>query len=186
MTFGLVFRPLGLPAVIGVASVALVAACSPAPTPPPPTRVPVALAPIEVMGVGEFRQGTTSADDLVIRFTELENDAIPRGPGAFELVLTDSAGTLDAVSFRGTPTLAAPGSLGVTATLTRSNVLTVQIVDSDTLNIEPVTIEGLALSARVSASTGPLVLTIGGCSGSLAGCASSDVLASPGTVVAGS
>jgi hypothetical protein len=85
--------------------------------------------------------------------------------------------------FTRAPELTAPGSLGVSATLTRSNVLTVQIVDSDTFNVEQVTIGGLAISAAASAPAGPLSLAIAACTGSLAGCAASDLLGSPGTVV---
>lgn len=168
-------------AVMGFA----IAACNPAPT-PSPAPLPLSLAPIEVTGVGDLRQGTTSPDDLLIRVTELENDSILPGAGAFELVLTDNVGGQDAVVFTGTPTITAPGSLGATATLTRSNVLTIQIVDSDSFNIEQLTISGLSLSAAASAPVGALSLTIRGCTASLAGCAASGVLASPGTVVAAS
>ncbi len=159
-------------------------ACDPAPTPSVAPSAAVSLSPIEVTGVGEVRQGTTSTDDLVIRVTELANDSIPRGAGAFELVLADSAGGQDAVVFTGNPTITAPGSLGTTASLTGGNVLTVQIVDSDTFNVEQLTIEGLRLSASASAPAGALTLSIVGCTGSLAGCAAHDGLASPGTVVA--
>ena len=179
-------RDLWLVVALGIVAIAVAVAYNLAPTPPPPP-VPtpaVALAPIEVIGVGELNQGRTSADDLLIRITELDNAAIPRGPGQFELVLTDSAGAATAVSFAGTPTLTAPGSLGVIATLSGSNVLRLEIVDSDPLNIEQVTIEGLAISASTSAPLGALALTVAGCTGSLAGCAANTDLDSPGTVIA--
>lgn len=165
---------------------AVLVACDPAPTPSPTAPAAVSLAPIEVTSVGEVRQGTTSTDDLLIRVTEVENDSILPGTGAFELVLTDSAGGEDAVVFTGTPSVTAPGSLGATASLTRSNVLTVQIVYSDSFNIEQMTIGGLRLSASASAPVGALDLTIGGCTAAFAGCAASNVLASPGSVVAAS
>lgn len=161
----------------------LVGACSPAPTPPPATPLRVSLGPIEVIGVGELGRGATSSDDLVIRLTELANDSIRPGAGSLDLVMTDSAGTGDAVSFTGTPSIFAPGSLGVTAHLTRGNMLTIEIVDSDPLNIEPMTIEGLRLVASTSAALGKVNLSVSGCSGSLAGCTADSGLASPGTVI---
>jgi hypothetical protein len=166
-----------------LAVVTLLAACTPAPTPRPATPPPVVFAPIEVIGIGDLAQGETSEESLVIRITEIEADSIPRGPGSFDLVLADSAGGTDEVVFTRAPELTAPGSLGVTARLSRSNVLTVEIVDSDTFNVEQVTIAGLAISAAASAPTGPLSLEIAACSGSLAGCAASDLLGSPATVV---
>jgi hypothetical protein len=180
--FHLGFRPLVF-ALIAV--VTFIAGCNPAPTPPPPSAA-IALEPIEVIGVGDVRPGATSESTIVIRVTELETASIPRGPGTFELVLSDSGGGGDAVSFWGAPTVVAPGSLGVTAVVTRSNVLTVEIVDSDTFNIEQLTIEGLQLRASESAPAGALGLRVGACSGSLAGCTADPDLASPGSVVASS
>jgi hypothetical protein len=176
-------RSLGRSLAVAVVAVVAVVGCNSAPTPPPPTPVPIVFAPIEVTGIGEVRQGTASGDELVVRLTELEGDSLPAGPGAFELTLTDSAGGRDAVSFRGTPTLLGPGSLGATATLTRSNILTVQIVDTDTFNIEQLSIGGLRISAAATAPVGDLGLTIDACTRSLAGCAATNVLASPGSVV---
>jgi hypothetical protein len=175
-------RDIRTAALLFAAAIVLIAACSPKPTPPPPP--PVALAPIEVVGVGDLEQGATSDEALVIRVTELEADSIAVGPGSFDLVLADSAGGLDTVVFTETAELTAPGSLGVTARLVRGNVLTVEIVDSDTFNVEQVTIRGLALSAAASTPPGPLTLTVDGCAGSLAGCTANDLLGSPGTIVA--
>ena len=114
--------------------------------------------------------------------TELEIDSLPGGAGAFQLTLSDSTGGKDAVSFVGTPTVTAPGSLGATATVTRSNVITIEIVDSDTINLEPLTIGGLRLRASGTAPVGALSLTIDACSGSLGGCSAMNVLPSPGTI----
>lgn len=177
-------RPPGAPYLAALAAVALIVGCSPAPTPPPSPPPPIVFAPVEVVGVGDILPGTTSDDELVVRLTELESDSLPRGAGAFELTLVDSDGTSDTVSFTGTATLAAPGSLGVTAVLTRNNVLAVEVVDTDTFNIEQMTIAGLRISASATAPVGPLTFTIDACSGSLAGCAATNALASPGAVVA--
>ena len=169
-------------AVVGVPTLA---GCTPAPTPPPSVPVPVALAPIEVVAVGDVRQGATSDAELVIRITELESDSLPRGPGEFQLTLTDSAGSPDGVSFTGTSVVVAPGSLGATADLTSNDVLTIRVVDTDTFNVEQMTISGLRISASTTAPVGALALTIGACSGTLAGCGKDSVLPPPGTVVAG-
>jgi hypothetical protein len=176
-------RSLGRPLAVLVVAVVAVVGCNSVPTPPPPTPPPIVFAPIEVTGVGEVRQGTTSGGELLVRLTELEADSLPSGLGAFELTLTDSAAGQDAVSFSGTPTLLGPGSLGATAALTRSNVLTVQVVDTDTFNVEQLSIEGLRVRAAAVAPVGALILTIDACTGSLAGCAADRILASPGSVV---
>ncbi len=172
---------LRLVLVVGIAAVA---GCSPAPTTPPSVSVPVALAPLEVIGVGDVRQGPTSDADLVIRITELENDALTRGPGEIQVTMTDSTGAREHVSFTGTSAVVAPGSLGATVDLTSSNVLTIRVVDTDTFNVEQITISGLRLSASATAPLGALGLSIGACSGSLAGCATNSTLSPAGTVVA--
>lgn len=179
MTFTPVSLLPGARYLAAIAAGALIVGCSPAPTPPP-----IVFAPVEVVGVGDILQGTTSDDELVVRLTELAPDSLPRGAGAFELTLVDSAGTSDSASFMGTAKLTAPGSLGVTAELTRINVLTVEVVDTDPFNIEQMTIAGLRIGASPTAPVGPLTLTIDACSGSLAGCAATNALASPGAVVA--
>lgn len=177
-------RPPDRAILVAVAAVALIGGCTPAPTPPPSSPPPIVFAPIEVVGVGDVLRGTTSDDEVVVRLTELEPDSLPRGAGAFELTLVDSAGRRDSASFTGTATVTAPGSLGATAVLTRNNVLTVEVVDTDTFNIEQMTIAGLRISASATAPVGPLTLTIDACSGSLAGCAATNALPSPGAVVA--
>jgi hypothetical protein len=158
--------------------------CADIPPPSLPTRPPVAFLPVELTGVGDVKLGGVSGNTLVLQFTEATPTAILAGPGSLQVTLTDGAGSSDTVGFTGTASLASPGSLGVSATLTRSNVLTVNIVDSDSMNIEPITITGLGISTGPTAALGPINAVIGGCSGSLAGCVASNVLASPGNVVA--
>jgi hypothetical protein len=170
--------------VAGLGILVSVVGCSNNPTPPPPTRPPVALGPVEVTGVGDVAQGGHSANELVLRFTEASPAAIRVGPGSFQVTLTDHAGLPDTLGFTGTPSIEAPGSLGASATLTRRNVLTVSIVDSDSFNIEPITITGLAIFATPTAALGSINAVISGCAGSLAGCTAANVLASPGSVVA--
>ena len=172
---------------IGLALVGIlvgIAGCTDNPLPSLPTRPPVAFVPVELTGVGDVRQGGVSPATLVLRFTEPTPTAILAGPGSLQVTLTDSAGSSDTVGFTSSPLLEAPGSLGVTATLTRSNVLTMSIVDSDSINIESVTITGLAIFTGPTAALGPINAVIGGCAGSLAGCVASNVLVSPGNVVA--
>ena len=60
----------------------------------------------------------------------------------------------------------------------------VSIVASDTLNVEPITISGLGISASSTAAIGSMKAELDGFSGSLASGVAGDVLASPGSVVA--
>jgi hypothetical protein len=64
-------------------------------------------------------------------------------------------------------------------------VLKVSIVGSDSLNIEPITVTGLGISASPEAALGPINATVGAFSGSLAGGVANSVLTSPGTIVSG-
>ena len=176
-------RPARL--ALGGASLAiLVVACSTAPTPPPVTRPPVALATVAVTGVGNVARSGDSATDLVLQFTEVGNATITAGAGSLQVTLTDQAGLPGTITFIGSPAVLAPGSLGATAALTAPSVLTVSIVDSDTLNIEQMTITGLGIRAGSGAALGPINAVIGGCAGSLVGCTAANVLTSPGSVVA--
>jgi hypothetical protein len=143
----------------------------------------VAIGPVIVTGVGDVAQGATSANGLVLMFTELSPPAIGAGPGSLWVILTDQAGRAGNVTFTGTPSIAAPGSLGATATLSAPTVLTINIVDSDPLNIESMTITGLGISATSIAAVGPINASIAGCTGSLAGCTATSVLPSPGSIV---
>ncbi len=168
----------------GLGILVCVAGCISDPTPPPPTRPPIALAPVEVTAVGEIAQDGESAAALVLRFTEVANAAITAGSGSLQVTLTDHAGLPDTLGFTGTPSIEAPGSLGASATLSRANVLTISIVDSDSFNIEQITITGLGIKASASAALGAINAAVSGCAGSLAGCTASNVLLSPGSVVA--
>jgi hypothetical protein len=152
----------------------------PAPTPTPPQ----AFGPVEVSGVGDVPQGGSSSSTLVLRFTEPAVNAIPDAPGSFAVTLTDAAGAGTTLGFIGTPTIDAPGSLGVTVELAAPNVLTISIVASDQMNIEPITVTGLGISASGTAALGPLRAIIGDFEGSLAGGVANPDLPSPGTVIA--
>ena len=168
----------------GLGVLVFIVGCIDTPRPPPPTRPPVALGPVEVTGVGDVAQGGVSANTLVLRFIETSPVAIAAGSGSFQLTLTDHAGLPDTLGFTGTPSIEGPGSLGATAVLTKRSVLTVSIVDSDSFNIEAITITGLAISASPSAALGAINAVVSGCAGSLAGCTATNVLTSPGSVVA--
>jgi hypothetical protein len=163
----------------------IVAACANDPSPTPPTRAPIALGPVELTGVGAVPRAGVSPRSLVLRFTEIAPTTIMRGPGSVQVTLTDQAGVPGTVSFTGNPSIVAPGSLGATATVTRPNVLMVNIVDSDPLNIEQISIEDLTISASSDAALGPINAVVSRCTGSLDGCTASNVLPSPGEVVAG-
>lgn len=161
---------------------ALLTACSPAPTPTPSPSPPVALLPPEITGVGAIPAGQTSLTGMSIRLTEAGADTILHGPGTIVITLTDANGATDTLSMTGAFEIVAPGSLGVTATLPASNVLLVEIVDSDTFNVEQVTISGLRLAVSPDAAPGDIRATITECTGSLAGCAADRELPSPGAV----
>jgi hypothetical protein len=118
-----------------------------------------------------------------LSFNEASVAAIAPGPGSFEVTLSDSAGSGATLSFTGTPSTAnSPGSLGASASVS-GNLLTVQVRGSDTLNVEPIIVTGLAIAASSTAAPGPIVATMGAFTGSLAGGATDVVLVSPGSVV---
>lgn len=163
----------------------------PAPTAPPtpaptPTPTPqLVFGEVGVTAVGSVPRGGASGTTLVLRFTEPSVDAITNAAGSFTVTLTDHAGVGTTLVFTGTPSLDAPGSLGASAELVASNVLKVSIVASDRVNIEPITVTGLGISASPEAALGSINATLGAFSGSLAGGMANVVLPSPGTVVAG-
>ena len=163
----------------------VLAACSSTPTPQPtpqPTAAPPAIASVTVAGVGTIPRGGSSGTMLTLSFNEASVAAIGRGPGSFDVTLKDSAGSTTTVTFTGTPSTAkSPGSLGASASVS-GNVLTVRILDSDTVNIEPIIVTGLGIAASSTAASGPIATTMGSFTGSLAGGAGNDVLASPGSV----
>jgi hypothetical protein len=163
-----------------IAALAL-AACTSAPTPQPTPARP-AFGTVTVAGAGTIHRGGSSGLTLTLSFNEASVAAIGRGPGSFEVTLTDSAGSTSTVTFTGTPSTAkSPGSLGASAPVS-GNVLTVRILDSDTVNIEPNIVTGLGIAASSTAAIGSTMATMRGFTGSLAGGATSDLLASPGSV----
>lgn len=151
---------------------------------PTPTAGPVFTAP-GVVSVGLISRGTSSGRTLVLQFLEPSIDAIPNAPGSFRVTLTDQAGNGSTVSFVGEPLVSAPGSLGATAILEAPNVLMISIEASDTINVEPITISGLGIQAASAAAVGPVHAGLDSFTGSLASGATSNVVASPGTVIAG-
>jgi hypothetical protein len=156
-------------------------ACTATPTPQPTAAHP-AFANVTVAGVGAIQRGGSSAATLTLSFNEASVAAIGRGSGSFEVTLSDNAGSGATVSYLGIASTAkSPGSLGASATVS-GNLLTVQILDSDTVNIEPIIVTGIGIVASSLAALGPIEATMGGFTGSLAGGATNDVLVSPGSV----
>ena len=157
------------------------------PTPGPTfTATPIAGPVFDspgVVSVGLISRGTASGQTLRLELVEPSVGAIPDAPGALRVTLKDHGGNGSTVAFVGTPSVAAPGSLGATATLVMPNVLMVTIVASDGLNIESITITGLGIEAREEAAIGPLVAEVGDFDGSLSGGLTRDVLPSPGSVI---
>lgn len=162
---------------------------TPPPTPPPvPTQTatpaPV-FATVQVSGVGQIVQGRSSPETLVLQLTESSDAAIPDAPGSFWVTLTDHAGDGSTVAFGGAPVFAGPDSLGATAALVAPNILQISIVASDVHNVESIRITGLGISASSGAAVGAIHGELSHFTGSLAGGATSNVLASPGVVIAG-
>jgi hypothetical protein len=144
--------------LLAVAGLVL-AACTSTPTPQPtvaptpqPTVGPPAFSSMTVAGVGTIQRGGSSGTTLTLSFNEASVATIGPGPGSFEVTLTDGAGSTTTLTFIGTPSAAkSPGSLGASAAVS-GNVLTVKIVDSDTVNIEPVIVTGLGIAASSTGS----------------------------------
>lgn len=166
--------PIGTPAATAAAAPSVTAT---------PILGPV-FGPPGVVSVGLISRGSNSALTLEIEFVETSADAIPDAPGAFRVSISDDEGSGSTVAFVGTPSVSAPGSLGATVTLAGPNVLEVAIVASDTINVEPITISGLGISATSTAAIGPVTARLGDFSGSLEGGSASDLLPSPGSVIA--
>ena len=190
---------VGFLVLTAVALVALVPRPEPAPSAPPEATVapspspPIPTATIRrpafgspsVHGVGTVARGATSDQTLVLQFTESDKDAIPRGPGSFRVILSDHAGDGSTVDFAGTPSIVAPGSLGALASITSPNVLWITIEDSDTYNVEQLTIKGLGIRASSTAAIGRVDAKLGEFSGSLAFGLEGEVVLSVASVVAG-
>jgi hypothetical protein len=140
---------------------------------------------IAVTGVGDIPRGGRSAATLVLHMAEPDPAAIPNGPGSFLVTLTDHAGAGSTLTLTGTPSIYAPGSLGVRVDRQAGNVLRVTIQGSDPRNIEPIVISGLGIDVAATAALGPMSAVASGFEGSLAGGVAMDTLPSPGTVVAG-
>ena len=159
---------------------------SPTPVPSPsatPYSGPVLEAP-DVVSVGLISRDSSSAATVVLKFLEIREDALRNGPGSFLVTLADRDVEASTITFVGTPTLVAPGSLGATVTLAAPNVLMISIVASDPLNVESMTISGLGISATATAAIGPVTAEGSGFTGSLATGWGSKDLPSPGSVVA--
>jgi hypothetical protein len=137
-----------------------------------------------VVAVGLVARGSSSSLALRLDLVEADEGAIPNGPGSFRVTLLDSAGSGTTVAFVGVPSVFAPGSLGVDVALAAPNVLLLTIEASDPLNVEPITISGLGISATSAAAVGPVAAEAGGFTGSLDRALARTTLPSPGTVTA--
>jgi len=156
---------------------------TPAPTPTPTPQL--VFGEVGITAVGNVPRGGASGTTLVLRFTESSVDAIPNMAGSFTVTLSDLAGVGTTLAFTGSPSIDAPGSLGVSAELVAGNVLRISIVASDTLNIEQITVTGLGVGASGDAVVGPIMAIVGDFTGAFAAGVANETLPSPGTVVAG-
>jgi hypothetical protein len=153
---------------------------------PTPTPTPqLVFGEVGVTAVGSVPRDGASGTTLVLRFVESSVDAIPDAEGSFTVTLADATGAGGMLTFTGTPTLDAPGSLGASAEIVGPGVLRISIVAADQLNIEPITVTGLGIGASAEAALGPISATLGDFEGSLAAGVASVALPSPGIVAAG-
>ncbi|MHB8673238.1 MAG: hypothetical protein ACYDAK_06110 [Candidatus Limnocylindrales bacterium] len=125
-----------------------------------------ALASTSVTSAGSMSPGTTSVGTASFTLTENSVNGFPNASGTVTVTITDSA-SASTVHFSGTPVLSAPGSLGATVALGPAGTsFTVTTRGADNLNIEPITVSGLRISADVGAALGPIKAAM---SGSLVG-----------------
>jgi len=126
-----------------------------------------ALASVTVTSAGTVPRGSTSAGTATFVFTEnsagTAGTSFPTTGGTLTVTINDNgvAAPEPGVAFVGTPVVAAPGSLGATASVA-GNVLTITTTGSDTSNVEQITVSGLKISADLLAGTGAISATLGG------------------------
>ena len=155
-------------------------AATPSPTPSPG----VVFGVVGVSPVGNIPRGGVSPATFSLHVVESKADAIGAAPGSFTLTLADGSGAGTPLAFAGTPSVDAPGWMGVKAEVVGGNVLKISIAMSDRTLLEQFTVSGLGISATAGAALGPITATVGDFTGSLAGGVANAVLTSPGTVVA--
>jgi len=119
------------------------------------------LAATTVTGAPSIPRGGTSATAPTFTFTENTAACFANAAGTLVYTITTAG-----VTFTGTPTLTAPGSLGATLTST-TTTFTVATTASDTTNIEQISVGALKLKATTAAALGAVTATL---TGSLAAC----------------
>jgi hypothetical protein len=117
------------------------------------------LGAVTVGSAGNVPRAGTSTGTVTLTFTESGAACLANPlPASPDLTVTiDQAG----VTFGGTPSVNAPGSLGATASAS-GGVLTINLTGSDPINVETLVISGLTLSATAAAPLGTVTATIGG------------------------
>lgn len=114
------------------------------------------LASTTVTSAGSVPRGGTSTNAVSVTMTENTAACFAAGGGTLIYTITTAG-----VTFDGTPTIAAPGSLGATVTSTTTS-FTVTATASDTGNIEQITVSGLKLKATTAAALGAITATLTG------------------------
>jgi len=126
---------------------------------------PFASAGATTTSAGTVPRGGTSVGTATFTFTEnapacFNLIGLPADGAELSIVITDSAsGTT--VHFSGTPVVTAPGSLAATASLS-NNTLNINFGASDSLNIEQISVSGLAIAADVGATDGAIKASLTG------------------------
>jgi hypothetical protein len=121
--------------------------------------VSTVLGAVTIGSAGNVPRAGTSTGTVTFTFTESAAACLVNPlPASPDLTVTiDQAG----VTFSGTPTVSAPGSLGATASAS-GGVLTINLTGSDPLNVETLVISGLTLSATAAAPLGGVTATLAG------------------------
>ena len=197
------FRAVVAAVLIGALVLAIVVAFAllqpPAPRPGPsttmsptptsmatPTPTPgVVFDTVAVSPVGSIPRGGGSATSFALHVVESKIDAIAAAPGSFTLTVADSSGAGTTLAFTGTPSVVAPGWMGVKAEVVAGNTLRISVAMSDLTLLEQFWVSGLGIHAAPGAALGPIKATLGDFTGSLVGGVANAVLLSPGTVVTG-
>jgi hypothetical protein len=121
-----------------------------------------ALASTSVTSAGSVLPGSTSAGTAAFTLTENSVNGFPIAGGTLTVAISDSAGA-PTVHFSGAPILSAPGSLRATVALGSSGTsFIVTTGGADNLNIEPITVSGLRISADAGAAVGPVKAALSG------------------------
>ncbi len=151
------------------------------------------LAAASATSAGSVARGSTTTGTVTVTLTEntaacLTAVMVGQSPNPavtddIVVTLTDSAASVATVDFAGTPSIAAPGSLGASAAVSGGN-LVIQLTGTDTINVEQITVTGLTVSTTSGAALGAVTATLTGAAG-VPGCFLPATVTATGVVAVG-